>query len=96
MNRKLAASFGFDRLYDVCGQTYPRKLDSRILNVLSSIAQSCCRFDAADDGRGDGVDKRVKLGGEAQNDGVDGREADDAGIVDLGEGENAGIFTIHH
>ena len=44
MNRKLAASFGFDRLYDVCGQTYPRKLDSRILNVLSSIAQSCCRF----------------------------------------------------
>ena len=35
---------GFDRLYDVCGQTYPRKLDSRILNVLSSIAQSCYRF----------------------------------------------------
>ena len=44
MNQKIAASFGFDRLYDVCGQTYPRKLDSRILNVLSSIAQSCCRF----------------------------------------------------
>ena len=44
MNRKLAASFGFDRLYDVCGQTYPRKLDSRILNVLSSIAQSCYRM----------------------------------------------------
>ena len=44
MNRMIAADFGFDRLYDVCGQTYPRKLDSRILNVLSSIAQSCCRF----------------------------------------------------
>ena len=44
MNRRIAADFGFDRLYDVCGQTYPRKLDSRILNVLSSIAQSCCRF----------------------------------------------------
>ena len=50
--------------------------------------------DAADDGRGNGVDKRVKLGREAQNDGVDGREADNAGVVDLGEGENAGIFTI--
>ena len=44
MNRMIAADFGFERLYDVCGQTYPRKLDSRILNVLSSIAQSCCRF----------------------------------------------------
>ena len=44
MNRMIAADFGFDRLYDVCGQTYPRKLDSRILNVLSSIAQSCYRF----------------------------------------------------
>ena len=44
MNRMIAADFGFGRLYDVCGQTYPRKLDSRILNVLSSIAQSCYRF----------------------------------------------------
>ncbi len=44
MNRRIAADFGFDRLYDVCGQTYPRKLDSRILNVLSSVAQSCYRF----------------------------------------------------
>ena len=44
MNRMIAADFGFDKLYDVCGQTYPRKLDSRILNVLSSIAQSCYRF----------------------------------------------------
>ena len=47
MNQMIAEDFGFDRLYDVCGQTYPRKLDSRILNVLSSIAQSCYRF--ADD-----------------------------------------------
>lgn len=44
MNRKIAAEFGFDRLYDVCGQTYPRKLDSRILACLSSIAQSACKF----------------------------------------------------
>ncbi len=44
MNRKIASSFGFERCYDVCGQTYPRKLDSRILNVLSSIGQSAYRF----------------------------------------------------
>lgn len=44
MNRQISAEFGFDRLFDVCGQTYPRKTDSRILNVLSSIAQSCCRM----------------------------------------------------
>lgn len=44
LNRRLAAAFGFDACFAVCGQTYPRKLDSRILNVLSSIAQSCCRM----------------------------------------------------
>ena len=44
MNRKISADFGFESCYSVCGQTYPRKLDSRILNVLSSIAQSCYRM----------------------------------------------------
>lgn len=44
MNRLIAADFGFDSLFDVCGQTYPRKVDSRILNALSSIAQSCYRM----------------------------------------------------
>ena len=44
MNRRLAADFGFDRCYAVCGQTYPRKTDSRILNALSSIAQSLYRM----------------------------------------------------
>ncbi|MBQ1705168.1 MAG: adenylosuccinate lyase [Clostridia bacterium] len=44
MNRMIAAEFGFDRRFPVSGQTYARKFDSRILNVLSSIAQSCCRF----------------------------------------------------
>jgi len=44
MNRLIAADFGFDRLYDVCGQTYPRKTDSRVLSVLSSIAQSAYRM----------------------------------------------------
>lgn len=44
MNRLIAAEFGFTELFDVCGQTYPRKLDSRILNALSSIAQSLYRM----------------------------------------------------
>jgi adenylosuccinate lyase len=44
MNRALAATFGFEECFDVCGQTYPRKTDSRILNALSSIAQSACRM----------------------------------------------------
>ncbi len=44
MNRMIAADFGFDACFDVCGQTYPRKVDSRILNCLSSIAQSCYRM----------------------------------------------------
>ena len=44
MNRKISAEFGFEKCYPVCGQTYPRKEDSRILNCLSSIAQSCYRM----------------------------------------------------
>ena len=44
MNRMISADFGFTQCFDVCGQTYPRKLDSRILNCLSSIAQSCYRM----------------------------------------------------
>lgn len=44
MNRRIAAEFGFDRLFEVCGQTYPRKLDSRLLNCLSSIGQSAYRM----------------------------------------------------
>lgn len=44
MNRMIADDFEFACCFDVCGQTYPRKLDSRILNVLSSVAQSCYRM----------------------------------------------------
>lgn len=44
MNRQIAAEFGFEQCFDVCGQTYPRKVDSRILNALSSVAQSCYRM----------------------------------------------------
>lgn len=44
MNEMIASEFDFDKCFDVCGQTYPRKVDSRILNCLSSIAQSCYRM----------------------------------------------------
>ncbi len=44
MNRRIAREFGFEKTFPVCGQTYPRKVDSRILNVLSSIAQSAYRM----------------------------------------------------
>ena len=44
MNRKISQEFGFTKCFPVCGQTYPRKTDSRILSILSSIAQSCYRM----------------------------------------------------
>ena len=44
MNHMIATDFGFDECFDVAGQTYPRKVDSRILNALSSVAQSCYRM----------------------------------------------------
>ena len=44
LNHMIATDFGFERIYDVSGQTYPRKFDSRVLNALSSVAQSAYRF----------------------------------------------------
>lgn len=44
MNEMIAADFGFTKSFAVCGQTYPRKLDSRILSVLSSVGQSAYRM----------------------------------------------------
>ena len=44
LNKKIASAFDFDEIFDVQGQTYPRKVDSRILNALSSIAQSAHKF----------------------------------------------------
>ena len=40
----IAEEFGFEKIFPVSGQTYPRKLDARILNALSSIAQSAYRM----------------------------------------------------
>jgi adenylosuccinate lyase len=44
LEKRVVAKLGYDKVYGVTGQTYPRKLDSRILNILSSIAQSCYRM----------------------------------------------------
>lgn len=40
----IADKMGFDSVYAVSGQTYTRKQDSRVLNVLSGIAQSASKF----------------------------------------------------
>ncbi len=44
LDRKIAAKMGFSDSFAVSGQTYPRKLDSQMLNVLSDIAQSAYKF----------------------------------------------------
>lgn len=41
---KIAEKMGFEKCYAVSGQTYTRKLDSRVLNVLAAIAESCSKF----------------------------------------------------
>jgi adenylosuccinate lyase len=44
LDQQIALKMGFEDVYPVSGQTYSRKVDSRILNVLSSIAQSAYKF----------------------------------------------------
>ncbi|MCH5185767.1 MAG: adenylosuccinate lyase [Oscillospiraceae bacterium] len=44
LDKKIAEKMGYSSCFDVSGQTYPRKLDSQILNVLSSVAQSAYKF----------------------------------------------------
>ncbi|MCI1958683.1 MAG: adenylosuccinate lyase [Clostridia bacterium] len=40
----IAEKMGFDKCFAVSGQTYPRKLDSQMLNVLAGVAQSAYKF----------------------------------------------------
>lgn len=40
----IAQKMGFDGCYPVSGQTYSRKVDTRVLNVLAGIAQSAHKF----------------------------------------------------
>lgn len=44
LDERVAHKMGMDGVFPVSGQTYPRKLDSRVLNVLGGIAQSAYRF----------------------------------------------------
>lgn len=44
IDEKIAEKMGFEKFYAVSGQTYTRKLDSRVLNILSEIAQSASKF----------------------------------------------------
>jgi adenylosuccinate lyase len=44
LDRRVTAKMGFDSAFAITGQTYPRRLDFRVLQVLSGIAQSCHKF----------------------------------------------------
>ena len=44
LDKLVAKKMGFSKSYGVTGQTYPRKLDSIILNTLSEVAQSAYKF----------------------------------------------------
>lgn len=44
LNRRVAERMGFDRLYGVTGQTYPRKTDYAFLSTLAGIAASASKF----------------------------------------------------
>ncbi len=44
LQKKVIAKLGYDKVYGVTGQTYPRKFDYNVLCVLSQIAQSAYRF----------------------------------------------------
>ncbi len=44
LDQKIAEKMGFPGCYPVSGQTYSRKVDSRVLSVLAGIAQSAHKF----------------------------------------------------
>ncbi|MDP2471276.1 MAG: adenylosuccinate lyase [Candidatus Palauibacterales bacterium] len=44
LNARLASHFGFEGTYDVVGQTYPRKVDHRVLSILAGIGASTAKF----------------------------------------------------
>jgi len=44
LDQMVADKFGFEEAFPVTGQTYPRKLDSRIIDTLGQIAQSAAKF----------------------------------------------------
>jgi adenylosuccinate lyase len=44
LDRRVTAKMGFERRFGVTGQTYPRQLDFRVGQALSSIAQTAHKF----------------------------------------------------
>jgi adenylosuccinate lyase len=44
IDSKIAEKMGFDKTFSVSGQTYTRKQDSRVLNLLAGIAESAAKF----------------------------------------------------
>ncbi|MBL4930903.1 adenylosuccinate lyase [Clostridium paridis] len=44
LDTMVATQMGFKKSFGVTGQTYPRKLDSIVLNTLSEVAQSAYKF----------------------------------------------------
>ena len=44
LDRKVSRAMGFDSAFSVTGQTYPRKLDSRVAALLSGVAQSISKM----------------------------------------------------
>ncbi len=44
LDKKIAEKMGFENCFPVSGQTYSRKLDTRIVNILAGIAASAHKF----------------------------------------------------
>ncbi len=44
LDKTIAKKLGYNNVYPVSGQTYSRKIDTQILNVLSQVAQSAYKF----------------------------------------------------
>ncbi len=44
LEKRVAEKMGFDGVFAVTGQTYPRKFDYKVLSALSGIAQSASKF----------------------------------------------------
>ncbi len=44
LDKELSARFGFEKVFGVSGQTYDRKIDAKVVALLSNIAQSAHKF----------------------------------------------------
>lgn len=44
LDSRVAEKMGFEKTFPVSGQTYPRKVDSQVLNVLAQIAESAYKY----------------------------------------------------